>query len=170
MIQRQAWVDHQFNLGIDPAWAQNVICRVQDTAIRIQQYVNLQTEKELSAKNNGNWSVKEHIGHLIDLEALWSNRFEQFSLKTDQLIHADMSNQKTEHAHHNEIPVIQLIDRFKKERSQLIEVFNSLSEDVLYHEALHPRLKVMMKPIDLLFFIAEHDDHHLSSIREILRK
>ncbi|MFT4669296.1 MAG: hypothetical protein ACI9M9_001964 [Flavobacteriaceae bacterium] len=29
---------------------------------------------------------------------------------------------------------------------------------------MHPRLKVLMRPVDLLFFVAEHDDHHLATI------
>jgi len=35
--------------------------------------------------------------------------------------------------------------------------------------ATHPRLKVKMTPVDLAFFDAEHDDHHLLKISDIIR-
>jgi hypothetical protein len=35
--------------------------------------------------------------------------------------------------------------------------------------ALHPRLKMKIRVIDLAFFIAEHDDHHLARISELIR-
>jgi hypothetical protein len=35
--------------------------------------------------------------------------------------------------------------------------------------ALHPRLKTPMRLLDLAFFVAEHDDHHLATISELLR-
>jgi hypothetical protein len=33
---------------------------------------------------------------------------------------------------------------------------------------MHPRLKQPMRLVDHLFFVAEHDDHHLALIRELL--
>jgi|GEM_PF-4393916 len=36
------------------------------------------------------------------------------------------------------------------------------------HTALHPRLKTPMRIVDLAYFVAEHDDHHLSRIRELV--
>ena len=35
--------------------------------------------------------------------------------------------------------------------------------------ALHPRLQQKVRVIDLVFFIAEHDDHHLARISELKR-
>jgi hypothetical protein len=34
--------------------------------------------------------------------------------------------------------------------------------------SIHPRLKVPMTPVDLAMFDAEHDDHHLLRISEII--
>jgi hypothetical protein len=35
--------------------------------------------------------------------------------------------------------------------------------------ATHPRLQQEMSVVDLCFFVAEHDDHHLGAIAEIAR-
>jgi hypothetical protein len=34
---------------------------------------------------------------------------------------------------------------------------------------LHPRLKTPMRLVDHLFFVAEHDDHHLAKIWELVK-
>jgi len=34
---------------------------------------------------------------------------------------------------------------------------------------LHPRLRTPMRLLDHLHFVAEHDDHHLAKIRELMR-
>jgi hypothetical protein len=35
--------------------------------------------------------------------------------------------------------------------------------------AVHPRLKISMRLVDLCYFVAVHDDHHLAVIRERLK-
>ena len=39
----------------------------------------------------------------------------------------------------------------------------------LERTARHPRLGTPMRLIDIAFFTAEHDDHHLARITELLR-
>ena len=170
MNKRQLWFDHKFNLGIDIGWTDNVMSRIQDCAIRLEHYTKDKTDDILSKKNADNWSIKEHIGHLIDLEDLWINRFLQFELFVPDLVHADMTNLKTELANHNTMSIQNLLSEFKSERKRLINTFDSLSAKALIHDAFHPRLKVIMKPVDLLFFVAEHDNHHITSIKRMLGK
>ncbi len=164
MIKRQPWVEHEFNLGIDIGWTKNVMTRIKDGPIRVAHYCHDLSDERLSDNRNDKWSIKEHIGHLIDLEELWINRFLQFENLVPELVHADMSNQKTEQASHNEKSIQDLIDSFQRERKKLIDTYDSLSLEAQNHAALHPRIKMPMKPVDLLFFVAEHDDHHLTSI------
>ena len=42
-------------------------------------------------------------------------------------------------------------------------------EAFITRTALHPRLLTPMRVIDLCFFVAEHDDHHLARIWELLQ-
>jgi hypothetical protein len=44
-----------------------------------------------------------------------------------------------------------------------------LKEEDVFKFSLHPRLKTPMRTIDLFTFVAEHDDHHLAKITEIVR-
>ena len=167
MMIRQKWFDHKFQLGIDPGWTENIMCRIKDAEMRIAFHVQGLSNAQLSTQVDNTWSIKEHIGHMIDLEILWMDRFNQFNKKVPELIPTDLENRKTHLANHNDQSIDALLTTFSKEREQLINTFNSLDPDALYHEALHPRLKMPMKPVDLLFFVAEHDNHHITSIIKI---
>jgi len=41
---------------------------------------------------------------------------------------------------------------------------------MVFKSALHPRLKTPMRTMDLFLFVAEHDDHHLAKISEIIKQ
>jgi hypothetical protein len=51
--------------------------------------------------------------------------------------------------------------------STLVERFDSLDNSLIEQAAFHPRLKCPMRIIDLVHFIAEHDDYHLAKISAI---
>ena len=169
MIERQKWTAHQFNLDIDPEWSHNIIGRLNDNHIRLRHHCQHLSDADSSKQLNGKWSIKEHIGHLIDLEDIHIKRLKEFSEFKKTLTGADMSNAKTEKANHNAKNVNELINEFEKGREHFIQVFFSLNEKCQTHKAEHPRLKAIMKPVDLMFFVAEHDDHHIASILEIIK-
>ncbi|MBK7966141.1 MAG: DinB family protein [Bacteroidetes bacterium] len=169
-FSRQKWVHHQFNLGIDVGWSQNIITRISDIGMRCQYHCEELSDIMLSTSHDQEWSIKEHIGHLIDLEELHLQRIDQFKDLKTELTAADMSNQKTKASNHNDKPLKDLIAELIIEREKLIHQYLSLSLESINHSSHHPRLNVKMKPVDLLFFIGEHDDHHLTSILEIKKK
>jgi hypothetical protein len=123
-------------------------------------------EEQMQFKPDGKWSIKEHIGHLYDLEALHDGRIDDFIAGKEVLRAADMTNAATESANHNDRPVEELIDMFSERRIKMIEKFNHLDDATHLRKALHPRLQVMMRPVDVAYFTAEHDDHHLVWIRQ----
>jgi len=43
-----------------------------------------------------------------------------------------------------------------------------LEPDAFARTSLHPRLKQPMRLVDHLHFVAEHDDHHLAKIWELI--
>jgi len=45
----------------------------------------------------------------------------------------------------------------------------NIDEETVFKYALHPRLKTPMRTMDLFLFVAEHDDHHLAKISEIIK-
>ncbi|MEE8148789.1 MAG: DinB family protein, partial [Longimicrobiales bacterium] len=61
-----------------------------------------------------------------------------------------------------------LLADFRAARERLVARLESLPADELGATALHPRLRQQMSVADLFYFVAEHDDHHLARIRELI--
>ena len=166
-MERTKWVDRRFTFDAPEGWIYNILERLHGTPARIAEIVKGVAEDKLRNKPGGKWSIKEHIGHLYDLEALHEGRIYDFVMNQDTLRAADMSNAQTEASNHNNRSVDKLIHMFTERRLKLIERFISLDDATQMRKAMHPRLQVLMRPIDVAYFTAEHDDHHLRSIREL---
>jgi hypothetical protein len=52
---------------------------------------------------------------------------------------------------------------------EFVERMESFDEEFIARSAIHPRLQIPMRVIDLAFFKAEHDDHHIARISELIR-
>jgi uncharacterized damage-inducible protein DinB len=58
---------------------------------------------------------------------------------------------------------------FREVRTAFVQQLDHVDDDLIERTALHPRLKQPMRLLDLLFFVAEHDDHHLAQITQLKR-
>ena len=87
----------------------------------------------------------------------------------DELCPADLENRKTHEAGHNTRPLGILLAEFRRQRGTLVSVLEGLSLDQLERTARHPRLGQPMTIVDLCFFVAEHDDHHLATMTLLAR-
>ena len=166
-MERMPWTSRKFQLEIPPGWIFNVLERLQGTGARIRELTTNIPDIKASQKIGTAWSIKEHIGHLTDLEELHLGRINDFIFREPVLRAADMANLKTEAALHNEKPLIILINEFITARNNLVSHFGKLDEETHHHISQHPRLKIAMRPVDMAFFTAEHDDHHLATMRKI---
>jgi hypothetical protein len=163
------WFDRQFDFNFDSATAADAVChRLRHTPARLQQVLLHVPEEELNYKPGGKWSLKEHTGHLAILEALWRARLNDFLEQKDSLTPADLDNKATDEALFNQYSITSLLDRFLKERTATLALIGTLDIHDGSHTSLHPRLNKQMRIIDHLYFVAEHDDHHLSSVREMI--
>ncbi len=161
------WTNRSFDYRIYSELQVNIIDRLAGVPVRIEEKVRELSEAKLCAKLDGKWSIKEHIGHLIDLEELWKMRIEDFAKGMPGLSVWDVTNRKSTEAGHNDTDIEDLVARFRSERRELIRDFEDLAEDALVWESLHPRLRIPMKVADHSHFVAEHDDHHLAWIEWI---
>lgn len=113
------------------------------------------------------WSAQEHAGHLLDLESLWMARVDDFLAGGDTLTAADLNNRKTHEANHNARPLTDILADFRKARLRLVDRVEEFQPEMFARAMLHPRLKKPMRLVDHLYFVAEHDDHHLAKIWEL---
>jgi len=165
--QQTKWFERRFDFSSNQNLFPFIIERLRGTPIRLEEKVQAISEDKLIRKVNGNWSVKENIGHLIDLEPLWVGRLEDILNKETYLRTADLNNSKTDQANHNANKVLSLLSEFRSLRLKTIARLEQLTDTEIYQSALHPRLKTPMRTMDHFLFVADHDDHHLVAINNI---
>lgn len=168
-MQRTEWFNRKFPVQEDNGVLPSIIERLRGTPVRVEAMVAHLDAALLQGQQGDKWSIKEEIGHLSDLEPLWFARLGELIEGVPELRAADLSNRQTHTANHNASEIQTLLQRFREHRVLLTDGLSGLNEAQLAHVSLHPRLKTPMRIIDLAYFVAEHDDHHLASIRELLR-
>lgn len=162
-MKRTNWFDRKFPLITDNGIFPCILERLEGTPARLKEKIAKITGN-LTFSEKGKWSIQKEIGHLIDLEPLWLERALQIINGQTDLVKADLTNQKTHEAGHDLEKIGALLTRFEKERDKFMLALRQISEQDLEKSAIHPRLGTPMKLIDLAFFVAEHDDHHLAQI------
>jgi uncharacterized damage-inducible protein DinB len=151
-----------------PATAQpELVERLRGTPARLEERTSGLMAEVITRRPGEAWSIAEHAGHLADLEPLWLGRVDDLLAGEERLRPADLQNRATWEANHNARPLAEILAEFRRRRASLIERLEGLSETELRASALHPRLEQLMTIVDLCFFVAEHDDHHLTTIRAL---
>ena len=167
-MERTKWTDRKFTFDFPAGWMPDILERLHGTGPRITEMTRGIPESKLESAPVGRWSIKEHIGHLSDLEELHMGRLDDFAGRKNTIRAADMSNAKTYAAQHNKKSSDELIAEFIEKRRQFIDRLAKLDDETQLFSAMHPRLNTLMRPVDVAYFTAEHDDHHLASMREIV--
>jgi len=169
-MKKIEWFKRKFGQHDDNGTFPGIVERLSGTPARLEEKIKSIEAQKLEWKPEGKWSIKEEIGHLLDLEPLWYGRMQDFLNQEVELRSADLENRKTHEANHNSQTIENLLFDFRKERNRLVEKIHQIDADgKLSSTSLHPRLKTPMKVIDLAYFVAEHDDHHLAQITYLAR-
>ena len=163
MIKRFEWFDRQFTFGLPAGLLPFYLERLEGTIARLHQKVKDVDDNVLSEKFNGKWSIKQNIGHLAEVDVVGNKRIDEMVAGTSILSPAVFEPQD-----YNPWPIEKVLVYFEKTRTDNLKKYKDLSEEQLLKASLHPRLKVMMTPVDLAWFDAEHDDHHLVKINDII--
>ena len=168
MLKRMRWVEREFEFTLPVGVFPCVVERLRGTPARLEEMLGGLSREALTAKPEGRWSVQEQAGHLLDLDGLHEGRLEDYARRLPVLRAADMQNRKTEEARHNEARLADILAAFRAGRLRFVRRLDALTEEEVAASALHPRLQRQMRVIDMAYFTAEHDDHHLASITELL--
>jgi hypothetical protein len=168
MSQLPIWFERKFDFSFPVELYPNLCVRLRGTPARLEEICRRCSREVMVRKPDGKWSAQENAGHLLDLEPLWQARVGDFLSQASELRVADLSNQKTDQAHHNAQPLSDILAGFRAQRLKLMERLGELEPAQFPRTALHPRLKKPMRLVDHLSFVAEHDDHHLARIWELV--
>jgi uncharacterized damage-inducible protein DinB len=167
--EQEKWFERTFDFTLPPNRFPGLVERLRGTPARLEERTRPLSRDVLVRRTNGQWSIQENVGHLLDLEPLWYRRVEQLFAGEQELAVADLTNRRTHEADHNRRDLADLLGEFRAARSGLVMRLSGADDAQLTHSALHPRLRTPMRLIDLALFVAEHDDHHLVTITEGLK-
>lgn len=168
-MARISWTERKFNFNFPAELYPEMIERMRGTPARIEDRTRTLTAEILTKRDDERWSIQENAGHLLDLEPLMNGRLDEFEAGATVLHAADMTNRKTYEGNHNEQTIAAILSAFRKERSDIVDRLDSYPSEMFAHSALHPRLNVPMRLVDMVFFQAEHDDFHLTRISELIK-
>jgi len=168
MTQVAKWFERKFEFTFPVELYRILIVRLRGTPARLEEILRGRPRDVLIDKPQAKWSAQEHAGHLLDLEPLWLARVDDFVAGSHQLSVADLSNRKTDEANHNARKLEEILMAFRDARSQLVDCASRVDPALFGQTILHPRLKQPMRLVDHLYFVAEHDDHHLARIWELI--
>lgn len=162
------WFDKKFQFELSQDDYYRILKKLSENPDKISKLVSSLPEDALIRKIDNRWSIKENVGHLIDLEELHDGRIDDFIEGKEKLRPADLNNRKTDEANHNSKDILKLVNQFKIVRENFIKRMKSLDEKDLMKSSIHPRLQQPMRPIDMAQFILEHDEHHIETIKELI--
>ncbi|MBS1839742.1 MAG: DinB family protein [Acidobacteria bacterium] len=169
MSNTTQWFERKFGFSFSADLYPNLCIRLRGTPARIEELLRDRPHHLLIRRNKEKWSAQEQLGHLLDLEPLWSARVDDFIQSKKDLSPADLQNRKTHEANHNARNSSDLLRDFRSARTALAEKLATLRPEQFAQALIHPRLKQPMRLVDHLYFVAEHDDHHLAKIWSDLR-
>ena len=155
------WFERKFDFNFPAGHYPNLCIRLRGAPARLEEIAQ---GAKLTGKPGGKWSAQEHAGHLLDMEPLWLARVQDFLGEGAILTPADLTNRTTHEANHNAKDIREILASFRNARTALVDRLDRLEPGRFTRSLIHPRLNQPMRLIDHLYFVAEHDDHHLAAI------
>lgn len=142
--------------------------RLLGTAERLQHMYTSASREKLLARVDGRWAAVDHLAHLLTLQERFVSRVEDFEHRRSMLCEIDLRDQGALIEQRRARSVVELLDEFRLKRLRFTSRIEQMRYQTLMHQAQHPCQRRELRPVDMLLWIAEHDDHHLASVRSLL--
>lgn len=153
----QGYID----LITEPNILEVLIQQAQHTYTLIQQ---LQPEEADYRYEEGKWSVKEVIGHLVDTERIMAYRALCISRGETASLPGYDHDAYVENGHFDERTLQSLSTEYDALRNSNISLFNSFDQEQTLRRGTANGLSVSVRA--LAYIIAGHERHHLKSLEE----
>jgi hypothetical protein len=168
VIERSRWLERDFAFGLPLSRFPDVLERLRGTPARLDERLAGQRPALLLARSGGSWSIQENVGHLLLVEELVDGRLDDFLAGAEELRPAGYDASRVEVARFNDRPVEGLLAPFRVARLRHVGRLEALARSDAARTAFHPRLKRTVNVLDMMVFAADHDDHHLARITQLL--
>lgn len=163
------WIDRTWEFNRDEKAAHLSVQILSATASKLQLLVGKTDPEQLKLRTNGKWSVNEHAGHLLTMESLWIAQLDDLVLGHENVRPWNGNNADTEAAEFNRQRLGKIIGDFEEIRMSHLNLLETYLPNALNMRAFLAEIKCDMTLADHLYFMAEHDLHHLLEIEKILR-
>ncbi len=140
MIEMTRWFEREFPYQPAIGTFATIVERLRGAPARIEEKVAGIPAELLTKRIGDDWSIQENIGHLLDLEPLWSGRLDDLLAEKGELRPADLTNRATHEADHNSKPIETLTSGFRAARLAFVARLDELDESLAARTATHPRL------------------------------
>jgi len=170
MSDRIPWIERTFNFDFPAELHHEILERLRGTPARVEEMVRTLPVEILTRREGDSWSIQENVGHLCDVEALWNGRLDDYDNEAETLRPADMTNRRTIEANHNARSIGQILGGFRRARAAFVDRLEQLAPERFSQSAMHPRLGQPIRIVDLMAFVADHDDYHLARITQRTRQ
>jgi len=167
---RVPWFEKTFPSGGDDGDWDGLLERLRSAPSRVRDLIRGLPRTVLTRRDGSRWSVQEHAGHLWDLEDLHRRRLRDYRAGARELRPAELSNRRTWQAGHNDDDIADILEDFRWERELFARELDAMTPEERDRAPVHPRLRQPMRPVDLMRFVAEHDDHHLELMRDLVTR
>jgi uncharacterized damage-inducible protein DinB len=169
MVPQKLWFERKFPFPIPSEQYAEICGRLAVAPVNLEEAFRDSPPYLRVLQPEGKWSAQEQAGHLLDLEPLWLTRVTDFFTEgVTELTVTDLTNRRTTEGGHNEKPLASILAGFALARRQLLDRLQRLGRSEPERTRLHPRMKVQMTLVDHLYFVAEHDEYHLTNIKALL--
>jgi len=167
MTHKENWVEKQFEFEFPASKYVEYLQFLRETPAKIENLLKGIPEKELIRRDGDAWSIQENVGHFLTAESLFLGRLDDYENDVSVLRPARFEDNPTDKSNFNEKDFQLILDEFRAQREIYISRLDALFPEDFGKAILHPRLNKPMRLCDMLFFHAQHDQHHLKRIAEL---
>jgi hypothetical protein len=122
-MKRLDWFDRTFNFGVPKELLPFHLERLEGTIYRLEHKVKGVSDKILSERYNDKWSIKQHIGHLAEVDQVVYKRIDEILAGVPVMLPAVFEPQD-----YNSWPIEKAIDFFSTGRLANIRKYRGLSD------------------------------------------
>ena len=170
LIEKTPWLERTFAFGLQLPMFPNILERLRGTPARLEDRLHGVPSPVLLGKAGDSWSIQETAGHLWLVEELLIGRLEDLLAGAPVLRAAAYDAGQVPAARFDERPIVEILKSFRDARTRHVTALARLAAADVGRTALHPRLNRSVNVLDMMVFAADHDDHHLARITELLER
>ena len=167
MSHKENWLEKQFDFNYPASKHVEFLEFLRETPAKVETLVKDLPNDVLILRDGDSWSIQENAGHFLASEALFLGRLDDYEANVLVLRPARFEDNPTAKANFNEKDIRWILDEFRAQRGIYISRLDAMKPETFEKSIQHPRLNKPMRLCDMLFFHAEHDQHHLTRIAEL---